>query len=58
MKLKRKTIQIKTGRAVFLPKQRVDQTKQKHGPQLEVALQIGDTLTLKPILEGALNECI
>jgi len=58
MKLKRKIIKIKTGRAVFLPKQWVDQIEQKHGPQLEVAIQIGDELTVKTILEGEFNECV
>lgn len=58
MKLKRKIIKIITGRAAFLPKQWVDKIVQNHGPKLDVAMHIGDALTVKPILEGALNECV
>jgi antitoxin component of MazEF toxin-antitoxin module len=49
--IKRKICKIGTGHAVFLPKKWVDQIEQKHGPIKKVAIEIGDDLTIKPILK-------
>jgi hypothetical protein len=53
MPIKRKICKIGTGRAVFLPKSWIDLLEEKHGPIEAVAIEVGDILTIAPILKEA-----
>jgi hypothetical protein len=53
MPIKRKICKIGTGRAVFLPKSWIDLLEEKHGPIEAVAIEVGDILTITPILKEA-----
>jgi len=51
--INRKICKIGTGHAIFLPKKWFDQQEEKHGSIEKVTIEIGDALTIKPILKEA-----
>jgi hypothetical protein len=56
LSLTRRICIIGTDRAVFLPKGWLDAKETTHGKIQKASLEVGETLTVKPVLEAANDE--